>query len=192
MDGTGRNWRKGAWTSALIAILALPAASCGGGGGLLPAEDNQSATTFTTYDQVVDAFEQIVPGKTHEEDLAHIGFDARTGNVDVLSYLGIEERFMPHDSFKFDRLSPAVQTCITSETACTGYVFHPAHTATKRIGNTTLDLLGFQRVSRSEHWSAEIILLVQNGVVTHKVFSGSPRTETMDNKTEPLGPFQDL
>ena len=70
---------------------------------------------------------------------------------------------MPHDSFKFDRLSPAVQTCITSETACTGYVFHPAHTATKRIGNTTLDLLGFQRVSRSEHWSAEIILLVQNG-----------------------------
>ena len=192
MNRPGLPWPP-AFRRWLMAAFALALTGCGGGsGGLLPAENNQAAMRFTTYDQVVGAFDQIVPGRTEEEDLAHIGFDPKTGNVQVLSYLGIEERFMPHDSFKFDRLSPAVQSCILSEIACTGYVFTPEHSGSKRIGNTTLDLLGFQRVTRMEHWSAEVILLVQDGIVVHKVFSGHPRTESIDDKVTPLGPLQDV
>ena len=62
---------------------------------LLPAENQHVATRFDSYDQVVDAFEQIVPGRTDTGALARIGFDPRTGNVDVLSYLDVEKRFLP-------------------------------------------------------------------------------------------------
>lgn len=189
MNGTLRTQGR-ALLCALV--LALPVAGCAGGNGLLPAENDQAAMRFASYDEVVDAFEQIVPGTTRAEDLAHIGFDPLTANVEVLSYLGIEERFMPNDSFRFDRLDPAVQACILAENGCTGYVFRPEHSVTKRIGNTTLDLLGFERVTRSEHWSAEIVLLVQNGIVVHKVFSGHPRAEKVDDKVQPLGPLQDV
>lgn len=178
------------WRGAFVCLLGLGAAGCGS--GVLPAQNQRAATDFVSYDQVVNAYEQIVPGRTSTQDLARIGFDARTGNVDVLSYLGIQERFMPRDSFKFDQLNPAVKACILSETGCTGFAFHPAHSATRRIGNAALDILGFQRVTRSEHWSAEIVLLMQNGIVTYKVFSGSPRTENVEDRVQPLGPLQDL
>ena len=174
----------------LVALLGLTVAACGS--GLLPAQNQKAATLFDTYDQVVSAYDQIVPGRTSEDDLVRIGFDARTGNVDVLSYLGIQELYMPRDSFKFDQLNPEVRRCILSETGCMGYVFHPAHNGSRRIGNTALDVLGFERITRSEHWSADIVLLLRGGVVVHKVFSGSPRTENIEDKVSPLGPLQDL
>ena len=173
----------------LVALLGLTVAACG---GLLPTQNQKSATPFDTYDQVVGAYEQIVPGRTTEDDLVRIGFDARTGNVDVLSYLGIQEHYMPRDSFKFDQLNPEVRRCILSETGCVGYVFHPARNGSRRIGNTALDILGFERITRSERWSADIVLLLRGGVVVHKVFSGSPRTENVEDKVSPLGPLQDL
>ena len=52
------------------------------------------ARSFQTYDQVVDAFDRIVPGTTNAQDLPNLGFDPMTGNVDVLSYVDIEARFM--------------------------------------------------------------------------------------------------
>jgi hypothetical protein len=158
----------------------------------LPEDNAQDATSFTNYDQVVDAFEQIHPGQASMTDLAFLGFDPHRGNVDVISYLGIEDHFMPHDSFKFDRLDPAVQHCILSETSCIGYVFHPEHTASKRVGNAFLDVMGFRRTTRSDHWSAEIVLLVDHGVVVHKVFSGSPDTSKLEDHIQPLGPVQDV
>lgn len=177
-----------------VALTACTSAAllAGCGGALLPQNNARAASRFATYDQVVDAFEQIRPGVTRDADLPNIGFDATTGNVDVLSYLDIETRFMPNAAVRFEQLDPSVQDCIRARNWCTGYVFHPALTASKRVGDTTLDLLGFDRVTRSEHWAAEIILLVENGRVVHKVFSGTPRTENWEDKKQPLGPLQDL
>jgi hypothetical protein len=31
-----------------------------------------------------------------------------------------------------------------------------------------------------------------NGRVVHKVFSGNPRTENLEDRRQPLGPLQDL
>jgi hypothetical protein len=170
--------------------LAVCLAACGG--GLLPAQNAQSATRFTSYDEVVDAYDQVQPYRTTEADLPRFGFDARTGNVDVLSYVDIQRRFLPHAGMPYGELDPAVRACIHAQADCVGYVFHPEHSGTKRIGNTVADVLGFERVTRSEHWSAEVVLLVQNGRVVHKVFSGSPRTENVEDKVQPLGPLQDV
>ena len=185
--------------SKLLSLLCLAFLSVssllllsGCGGGLLPDQKAQSASPFESYDQVVDAFDQIVPGMTRADDLANIGFDARTGNVDVLSYLDIEGRFLPAAGVRWEHLNPAVQACIRAEAYCNGYVFHPSHSSNKRLGAVVPDLLGFERITRSVRWSADVTLLVMNGRVVHKVFSGTPRSENLDDRKQPLGPVQDL
>jgi hypothetical protein len=164
----------------------------GCGGGFLPEQKAQTASPFQTYDQVVESFDQIVPNMTRADDLPNLGFDARTSNADILSYLGIQERFLPAAGVRWEHLNPAVRACIRAEIYCTAYVFHPGRTTSKRIGNTVADLLGFQRITHSTRWSAEIILLVMNGRVIHKVFSGNPRTDSLEDKRQPLGPLQDV
>jgi hypothetical protein len=173
-------------TSSSLLLLS------GCGGGLLPEQQAQTTMPFQTYDQVVESFEQIVPGMTRAEDLPGLGFDARTGNADVLSYLGLQERFMPAAGVRWEHLNPAVRACIRAEQYCTGFVFRPSRTTSKRVGHTVSDLLGFQRITHSTRWSAEVILLVMNGRVVHKVFSGNPRIDNLDNKRQPLGPLQDV
>lgn len=108
---------------------------------------------FENPDQMAEAFDQIVPGMTRADDLPHLGFD--TAKVDILSSRDVEQRFGSAD--------PAVRACIQAEIYCTGFVFHPAA--------RHADL--FQRISHSEPRSADITLLVMNGRVIHKVFSGS-------------------
>lgn len=174
----------------LMAGTSLLLAGCGG--GLLPEQKAQTALPFETYDQVVEAFDQIVPGMTRAEDLPNIGFDARKGNVDVISYLGIEERFLPAAGVRWEHLDPNVRACIQAQLWCTGFVFHPSRTRSKRTGGFFADVMGFERITLSERWSAEVILLVMNGRVVHKVFSGNPRTQNLEDKLQPLGPLQDL
>jgi len=70
--------------------------------------------------------------------------------------------------------------------------FHPGRTASKRLGRFSPRCSGFERITRSTRWSADVILLVMDGRVVHKVFSGNPRTENLDDRRQPLGPLQDL
>lgn len=147
--------------SKLLSLLCFLLLACGslvvlaGCGGLLPDQKTASASPPESYDQVAEAFDRIVPGMTQAEDLASLGFDAHNGNVDVLSYLNIENRFLPTTGMRREHLKPAVQACIRAQAYCTGYVFHSG---------------------RGERWSADVVLLVMNGRVVHKVFSGNPRT----------------
>lgn len=183
----------------LMSLLCLLLLAGGGlvllagcGGGLLPEQNSRVAGPFERYDQVVESFEQIVPGMTRADDLPSLGFDARDNNVEVLSYLGIEGRFLPAAGVRWENLDPAVRACIRAQIYCTGFVFHPSRADSKRMGNTVSDLFGFRRTTRNLRWSAEVILLVMNGRVVHKVFSGNPRAESWDDKRQPLGPLQDL
>lgn len=182
----------------LLSLLCLLLAGAsllllaGCGGGWLPDQQAHTASPFQSYDQVVESFDEVVPGMTRAEDLPNLGFDPHTTDVDVLSYVNIEERFLPTAGVHWEQLDPAVQACIRAQLYCTGFVFHPSRTSSKRMGAVVPDLLGFERVTRSSSWSAEVILLVMDGHVVHKVFSGHPRTENLDDKRQPLGPLQDL
>jgi len=140
----------------LVAVLCTSLVVLAGCGGLLSDQKIQTATPLQTYDQVVDSFNQIVPGMTNAQDLPNLGFDPKTADVDVLSSADVEGRFM--HGLKREQLDPAVQDCIRARLYCTGYVFHPGHA--------------------SGSGPADVTLLVMNGRVVHKVFSGTPRSET--------------
>jgi hypothetical protein len=132
----------------MVGTMALVGLA-GCGGGLLPEQQGRSASTSQTYDQVAESFDHIVPGMTQAQDLPNLGFDAGNGNVDLLSHVNIEKRFRAA-GLRWEQLDPAVRACINAQVYCTGYVFHP-----RRAGDVTL--------------------LVMNGRVVHKVFSGNPR-----------------
>ncbi|OAI42582.1 hypothetical protein AYO42_02215 [Rhizomicrobium sp. SCGC AG-212-E05] len=165
----------------LLGVLLTSGSLLLSGGGLLaqPQEPSQS------YARVVESFDQIVPGMTRADDLPNLGFGAPTANADILSYRDIQQRFLPAGA-QWEHLEPAVRACIRAELYCNGFVFHAA--ASTRIGKAVSDLLGLARIRQSSP-TAEVVLLVMNGRVVHKVFS--PRTDTIDDRRKPLAPLQD-
>jgi hypothetical protein len=178
----------------VFASLAVTLSLVGCGGfGLLPHETSINNSNFGSYREVETAYNTIKPGQTSVSDLGSIGFDsATTSNVEVLSYLGVIERFMPRDSIRFDKLDPAVQGCIEARDRCSAFVFRPQRLEQERQGSIFLDLLGFERNTVNHGWSAEVTLLVENGRVAYKVMSGRPRIEDYNSSVSPLGPLQDL
>jgi hypothetical protein len=191
MTGAKRGPQRTAKIVVSVSFL-LSLVGCGGL-GLLPHESQVASTNFQSYDQVEAAYNGIVPGQTQLADLPKLGFDtAATPNVEILSYLGVIERFMPSNSVSFDRLAPPVQACIEAQDHCSAYVFRPAHIESHRTGNFLLDLLGFERVTLDTGWSAEVVLLMQDGHVAYKLMSGRPRIEDTRDTVQPLGPLQDI
>jgi hypothetical protein len=190
-EGRGDGTRRYVGIAASI-LVTLVLVGCGGL-GLLPRETDIKNSSFKSYKEVEVAYQQIAPGHTRTSDLVEMGFDSNDSpNVEVLSYLGVIERFIPRDSIRFDNLDPVVQQCIEARDRCTGFVFHPERLHEERLGNWALDVLGFQRTTVNYGWSAEIVLLVMDGHVAYKVMSGKPHIEDFHHKVEPLGPFQDL
>ena len=186
-DGARRYARLAA---SLFITLAL--VGCGGL-GLLPYQTDIQTTNFNSYKAVEAAYLQVSPGDTKASDLTQIGFDAaRAPNVEVLSYLGVIERFMPRDSIGFDKLDPAVQSCIEARDRCTAYVFRPERLHQERTGDFLLDVFGFERMTVETGWSAEVVFLVQDGRVAYKVMSGKPNIDDSHDKVQPLGPLQDI
>ena len=175
------------------ATFMLSLVGCGGL-GLLPHDSQVLASAnFQTYDQVAVAYTDIVPGQTRLTDLPKLGFDtATTPNVEVLSYLGVIERFMPRNSLTFDHLAPPVQACIEAQDRCSAFVFHPQRIESRRLGSFFLDVFGFERQTLDTGWQAEVVLLMQDGHVAYKLMSGRPRIEDMHDKVQPLGPLQDI
>jgi hypothetical protein len=190
-NGVGGGSGRGLKTF-LSATFMLSLVGCGGL-GLLPHETKASTNSFQSYEQVQSAYTDVVPGQTRLTDLPKLGFDtATTPNVEVLSYLGVIERFLPRSTMSFDHLAPPVQACIESQDRCSAFVFHPQHVESRRMGNIVLDLLGFERRTVASGWTAEVVLLMQDGHVAYKLMSGRPRVEDTHDEITPLGPLQDI
>jgi hypothetical protein len=164
-----------------------------GGLGLLPRETKVTQESFQSYEQVRAAYREVTPGATRLTDLPKLGFDTTaTPTVEVVSYLGVIERFVPRNTASYDKLAPEVQDCIAAQDRCTAFVFRPKHIETKRTGSVFLNVLGFERKTADTGWSAEVVLLMQDGRVAYKIMSGRPHIDDQRAAISPLGPLQDI
>ncbi len=111
-----------------------------------------------------------MPGRTRASQLAGLGFDTTTPNVQVLSYLGVMERYMTGASTGFDRLDAALQNCIEARDRCTAFVFKPGDQGRNA---SMFARLGFGANAAGR--PAEVTLLVQNGRVAYKAMTGMPQ-----------------
>jgi hypothetical protein len=140
-----------------------------------------------------DAFANVKPFVTTSRELKARGFDPyTTPNIKVLNYLDLLPRFLPQQSIKLQDLDPSVQACLSAREHCQGWLAEPSISSKDRTGNVALDVLGFERETTSTGWKASMLLLVQNGVVVYKLWSGTPAILEVKTEKKPLGPLQDL
>ena len=171
-------------------VLLFAAAGCG---GVLPHESSVDTGKFETYDQVMASYNGIDLGKTRRHDLGRLGFDTQTTpNIQVLSYTDIVNHFLPSETMRLEQAPANARRCLETPERCSGYVYELAHSQKQRNGGVVSDLLGIERDTVSNGWSVKIVLLLQDGVVVYKEISGRPFIEERQNKSQPLGPFQDL
>jgi hypothetical protein len=175
-----------------VAAMAASLSACASW-GVLPSTVETTESPFKTYKSAEDAYAQVRPFVTTTRELKARGFDPyTTPNIRVLNYLDLVPRFLPQQSMKSEDLDPAVQACLTARDSCTGWLAEPSISSKDRTGNVALDVLGFERETTSTGWKASMLLLVQNGVVVYKLWSGTPTILEVKTEKKPLGPLQDL
>jgi hypothetical protein len=138
---------------------------------LLPSQGETTAIRITTMKELAAAYDRVRPGLTRSSQLADLGFDTATANVQVLSYLGVMERFAS-DSRKFDRLDEALQTCVEARDRCSAIVYRHGE---DRSAGGMLSSFGFGSANAAGR-TAEVTLLLQDGRVAYKTISGVPQT----------------
>src|SRR5258706_8778719 len=95
----------------------------------LPRQGDALQSKILTGPDLLAAYARVRPGLTRASQLARFGLDTAAANTQVLSYLGVMERFMPRDSVAFDRLDAGVRDCIEARHRCTALVFRASDTA---------------------------------------------------------------
>ena len=108
---------------------------------------DQPGPSRTSMLQWKTAYNRIRAGVTPASQLSDLGFNPATATK--LSYLGVVESFMAEDSFGFDALDPAVQSCIQAPDRCTAYIFSLPHQP-----------------------RAKVIFLIEGGRVAYKSITG--------------------
>ena len=159
--------------AASIGILVVTLAVLGFGTlALLPHQSDSADTQLHSIKDLAAAYIRVQPGETRASQLAALGFDTTTADVQVLSYLGVIERFAG-DSRKFDSLEEPLQSCIEARDRCTALVFHPGDR--RGHGDGMLASIGLGSANAATR-DAEVILLVQDGRVAYKSIRGVPQT----------------
>jgi hypothetical protein len=178
--------------SLLTVAPAMLLAGCASW-GVLPSTVEKTESPFKTYSSAEDAYNRVTPYVTTVKELKVRGFNPyTTPNIKVLNYLDLVPRFLPQQSMKQEDLDPAVQACLTARDRCSGWLAEPSTSSKDRTGNVALDVLGFERETTSTGWKASMLLLIQDGVVVYKLWSGTPTILEVKTETKPLGPLQDL
>src|SRR6185503_7258289 len=116
--GFGR--RLAIWCAATMAILFLLAAN------LWLRSSAAPEAADVPLNALKKAYAQVIPGETTAPALTRLGFDTGRDGVERLSYLGLMERYAPHDSGAFDRLEPEARQCLAAQYGCSAYVFRLA------------------------------------------------------------------
>jgi hypothetical protein len=160
---------------------------------LFSSSGQRARTPWQNFDEAQVAFDKVVPHKTTVEELKGLGFDPNTTpNIKILTYLDLIQRFIPNSSITMNDLQPDVRACIDAKDCCHAYEMELDMTDSKRYGNLALDVFGFKRKTKTTGWRFKALVIVKDDVVAYKIRSGEPNVDRLEQKTKPLGPFQEL
>ncbi len=173
-----------------IGRLALAAAllAMAGCSTLLPSSKETVESPWKNFDEAKAAYEKVIPGITTMADLKGLGFDpVASPNLQILTYLDVAATLL---AIPPEELDEGLRQCLRARTNCRAYVFEPKRIHTKRIGNFWLDFFNFRRISSETGWRFKALLVLVDGQVTYKLWSGAPHIEEFRDQRNPLGPFQ--
>ena len=173
---------------ALMVSFLLFLSACS---GALPKTEDETKSPWNSFAEAMIAYEAIKLGETTVRDLRKLGFDPyTTANVGILSYLDVIQKFVPNDSVKHEQLPLSVRLCLAKQERCMAYEAHPGTVKRKRVGSMLLDILKFKRKTIETGWRFNALIVLDDGVVVYKVWSGVPIIDSEKTRKNPLGPFQ--
>jgi len=145
--------------SAIIAVMG--AMLLGGALFAWQREETAARSGFASLEELRAAYARVAPGMPVAR-LVGLGFDRTRPGAETLSYLGTLELFMPRNSGEFDRLDPAILSCLAVGDRCEAYVF-------RLDGNAGV----FDIVARAAvPGEGRIVFLVKSGRVAWKEMVG--------------------
>ena len=175
----------------LIYITCL--SSLSGCAFLLPSVEQTTIARWKDYGSTYQAFQQITPKLTQRRDLHTMGFDPyNSSNIQLLNYLDVRRIFLPNESVRLHDLPQEIQDCLRSNGDCNGYGVSFGQILRERKGNAFLDIFNFRRQTISHGWKFEGWIIMNKDLVVYKLDNGKPNISEVENKTNPLGPLQDI
>lgn len=138
-----------------------------------PSQGDAAQSKVLTGRDLLAAYERIRPGLTRASQLGRFGLDT-AAHAQVLSYLGVMERFMPHDSVAFDRLDAGVRECIAARDRCMALVFRAADPTRAATNHSLFSTIGLGAAAAAN--TPQVTLLIRNGRVAFKMMSGVATT----------------
>lgn len=148
---------------------------------------------WTNFVAAKGAFDHITPGQTTIAELHTLGFDPYANpNVRVLNYLDLQTRFLPNQSVRMEDLPGPVRQALGAQDKSVAYELDLNVVNSQRYGNLCLDVFAFNRKTKETGWNFKALVLLGDGKVLYKLWSGQPNVDRFDQKKKPLGPFQEI
>ena len=89
-------------------------------------------------------------------------------------------------------LDGGLRDCLRKLQKCTAFEIEQNYIHRERIGNFWFDFLNFRRETRSTGWKFNAIIVLDDGLVVYKVWSGKPNIRELEDSRNPLGPLQGI
>ena len=179
-----------------LAILRLSVCVLGllaGCASLLPDSNKDVDTPWKTYEEARAQFDSIRPGATTLAELKAMGLDpAVTPNIATLSHVELLRYINATVAFEGSALDPALKQCVAARQGCYGLHMQKEKLDRERVGNFWVDFLNFRHKTNITGWRVDVLILVANGVVAYKAWSGTPHVHETEEEHHPLGPLQGL
>ncbi len=174
----------------LLCAVLLFVAGCA---SLLPTSKIEVQSPWQNYVVAEAAFDQIIINRTRVDDLKSWGLDlATTPNIAVLSHADLLRRFANVNALDINMLDGGLRDCLRKLQKCTAFEIEQNYIHRERIGNFWFDFLNFRRETRSTGWKFNAIIVLDDGLVVYKVWSGKPNIRELEDSRNPLGPLQGI
>jgi hypothetical protein len=168
-----------------VVVIAISGCSA-----LLPHEERKVVSRWEDFESAKQDYDRIVPYQTAEAELDELGFSPRRQpNVRILNHADIAQHFLV-GSIDGSTLPPGLKDCFTRYSACYGYEVSQRATEGKRYGNFLADFMNFRRKTVTRGWEFSALIVLIEGQVVYKLWSGTPEIHQKHDETNPLGPLQ--
>jgi len=176
---------------ARLAGLFLLTAYLSACANLLPSVQHEVTIPWTNFDEAKRSFDQIVPYETRLADVGKLGFGPdHVPNIQLLNQAQVVQATLPSPLQDPATIPQGIADCMRAGAACVGYAMEPGKIEHRRVGNIVFDLLNFRRDTLSTGWKFAALIVVIDGTVVYKQWSGQPRIQATTRRTSPLGPLQ--
>ncbi len=174
------------WLAATVCGLCACSA-------MLPDARQDVISPWADFDSAKSSFDQIIPFQTGMETVRKLGFDPyKTANMQVLNQAQVVSAVLPSPLQERSTIPQGIRDCMQVQQDCVGYLMEPGKIDQKRLGNFLLDFLNFKRNTLTTGWKFSALIVVIDNKVVYKQWTGQPKIESTDLRTNPLGPLQSM